>query len=327
MDNLRLYILFFTILFHFISCSKKADQNILDTIESANIFLTSRECDEAIKELQSIGYQEKNARYLIALASAYACKAGYSSTDFYGKNLDNLSSASDGFLGSLTKFTTSNMNSPTDPTFINLLSAITTLLYAGGVDVPVSVQRSEHFSSEEMQDMNIFNLYLILSTLGKYLFYYGNADPTTGTKGAGADANGNTNKFTNGCLYKYNVSDPDIQLLVNLALTNGLGSCTISATGSSKLFALPNDTTVKRMCQGVVLFNQLLDILTNTTMPGSGKSLVGLSDSLAELCSNVSQLGDICNVKSFSECEENYNVIPQTDQLQVYFFAVLESNF
>lgn len=310
------------------SCGKTKAEKIDDAILNAKILLTTRKCQEAINVLETFGRDKKHTKYLQTLASAYACKGGYSSIIFWGTNLEKIDSNKSKFLGSLTKFSTSVMTAPADAEYSNLQEAINILLYAGGIENPSADERATIFSNDEAQDINVQNLYMLISQLGKYVFYYGNANPTTGVKGTGSEANGNPNNLSNGCFYNYDPSNAVLLAAITLArANNSLGSCTTLATGHEKLPALPNKTTVTRMCQGVVLFNNLLDILSNTTIPGSGLALTTLKNSIATVCSNISGGGDICTVKAQSACETNFATVPQTDSLQLYFFFIFETLF
>ncbi len=324
--------LLFLGLFFLASCATKEDEqeeSLKEAIDTARIYLTKNKCDEAIKTLGAVEGASKNAEYLKALASSFACRSGYRTPTFYGTDLAKIGSTQSTFFSGLATFTTSEMISPIDASFLDLQEAINILLYAGEVVVPSAAERIKVFSSIEASDINIYALYMILVQLGKYLYYYGNANPVTGEKGAGATANGNTNRLTNGCLYDYSPVDSDLATTIDAARSAEiLGSCTATATGHVKLAALPNVTTVSRMCQGVVLFNQMLDLLSNITIPTSSGSLDSIGTLFTDVCSSISQTSEVCSVLSQSECEVNFSVsAAEADKLQAYFFIFFESNF
>jgi hypothetical protein len=311
-----------------ISCGKNDDQKKEDAILNAKYYLTSKNCQKAIDALEAVGRDSKHAKYVQTLASAYACRTGYSTPVFYGTNLPKLSATSTAFFGSLTKFSTSSMTSPTDSSYVDLQTAIDILLYAGSISSPSSAGRLNVFSTAELQDINIQNLFMILTQLGKFMFYYGNADPTNGKKGTGSTSNGNTNNFSNGCFYNYDPSNATLLASMNAVRAAGtIGTCTTTATGHEKLLALPSVNTVKRMCQGIVLFNNMLDILSNTTLPVNGLDLNSVLSSFQSTCTSISGAGDICTVKSQAACELDFAVSPQTDKLQLYFFNIFEALF
>lgn len=328
-NRLLLSIIITFLMTSFLSCSKSSDELRDDAIESASIYLTKHQCNEAIDVLESVGRRTKHARYMQTLASAYACKSGYSTPVFYGVNLSKIAATEEGLLGSLTTFTTSVITGPVHYTYTNLQKAIDILLYAGDVELPTTEAREVIFTVDEVTDMNIQALYMILTQLGKYIFYYGNADPTLGRKGTGSEANGNPNNLSNGCFYDYEFVDQDIQTLVDAErAANNLGSCTTLATGNPALPELPDDVTVLRMCQGIILFNQLIDIVLNTELPQDAGDLNELADIFDSIISTLpGGLGNIVTEKSQSACEINYGVTPETDRLQLYYFAIFEKLF
>ncbi|MBF0367359.1 MAG: hypothetical protein HQK50_17420 [Oligoflexia bacterium] len=311
--------------------SKKEKREI--AVDTAKVYLTNTACADAISVLEDAGRDQKDAKYLQTLASAYACRGGYSALTFYGVNLPKISVTQEQIFGSLTMFSTSGMIDPEDADYNDLLLAINILAYAGDVSAPTVAARAEVFSANEAGDINLQNLYMLFTILGKYLFYYGNSDPSTGTKGGGTAANGNPNGFSNGCFYDYNPSNATLKALIDVARASGtLGSCTSTATGSPKLQALPNANTVKRMCQGVVLLNIFIDILSNTTLPDdSAMDSVGEVKSLFNaLCSDgiySAYVGDLCNMRSQISCETNYATAPESDKLEAYFFIMFETLF
>ncbi|MBF0207389.1 MAG: hypothetical protein HQK53_10920 [Oligoflexia bacterium] len=331
LGGMIVFLLFTFVTFFVEGCSSSNQEKREVAVDTAKIYLTDRKCDDALSVLEDVGRDNKDAKYVQALASAYACRANYSTLVFYGTNLDKIKSDLDHFFGSLTTFTTSLMIDPEDANYTNLQTAINLLLYAGDVLIPSSVERAKVFSSDDAGNINMQALYMVLTQLGKYIFYYGNADPQTGTKGGGSSSNGNPNQFSNGCIYEYNPSNPILALLMSAARATGeLGSCTSNATGSPKLLALPNANTTKRMCQGIVLFNTLLDLVFNTVLPADSKALTNLRTTFEQLCSGgtyAQYVGDLCNVKIQSSCETNYATPPESDKLQAYFFLIFEKMF
>ena len=89
--------LIFLIIFSLITvgCGKKTDDEILeDALNNANRALSNRDCQTAIDALEAIGRKNFDARYLIVLASAYACRGGYNelilfANDFGSINVSN----------------------------------------------------------------------------------------------------------------------------------------------------------------------------------------------------------------------------------------------
>lgn len=325
---IRFVLPFFLILSF--SCSRSNEEKKDEAIHSAKIYLTKKKCDKAMETLLEVGIDIKHAKYMQALSSAYACKSDYLTTVFYGTNLERVASGSaDSLIGSLTTFTTSEMTSPTDNNYVYLQNAIDTLIYAGGVTVPSVNERELVFTIGETLDINMQILYMILSQIGKFAYYYGNADPVLGLKGMGSEANGNSNNLTNGCFYDYDPIDPDIALIINTErIAESLGSCTSTATGHPQLVALPNANTVTRMCQGIILFNVFLDLILNIPLPDDVSELTDLTDTFQDVLAGVpGGIGNIITVKSQSECESTYSVGTETDKLQLYFYFIYERLF
>ncbi len=311
-------------IFVLFSCGQTSDEKRKSAILTAKNYLTLRECDKALETLAHVGIDNKNARYLQTLSSAYACKADYSEPVFYGKNLLLVDSTSTGFLGSLTKFNTSKISAPDDPSFVLLQTAIDTLLYAGGLVTPSSAGREDVFEENDAGDINAQLLYMLLTQLGKYFYFYGNANPTDGIKGTGTSLNGNSNGYTNTCLYTY------VQATSLAAIAQGItGSCTVANnTGHPLIVNASSTTKVKRMCQGIVLFNNLIDVITNMDFPSSAGSIdtVGstLQTTLTTLCS-FAQSSTICTIKSQSQCEEDF--ASDLNSLESFFAIIFENLF
>jgi hypothetical protein len=326
MKYFNLLFLIFTLFI--LSCSQSRSEKYEEAIDAAHFLLTKSKCQQSISLLESIGVNSLNAEYLQLLAASYACKSDFRTINFFADDLDKINGSSGAFFGSLSKLSTSPMDSPADSNFVNLQKAIDILLYAGGVDEPTSEQRAEIFESIDANNINMQNLYMLIVQLGKYLYYYGNADPVNGVKGTGSIANGNTNNLTNGCFYDYNPSDATVAAAINLARANGqAGSCNSTASGHERLVALPNSNTVKRMCQGIILFNSLLNIITNLDIPVKGKALAEVGDVFRTVCTQVPGISDLCALYNQEQCEADFANAPASDKLQIYFFFIFEKQF
>ncbi|OFZ22619.1 MAG: hypothetical protein A2202_04905 [Bdellovibrionales bacterium RIFOXYA1_FULL_36_14] len=271
-------LLSFLILILICACGKSREELIDETIEKANILLTSGNCDLAITILEGIGRQTKNFRYLRTLSSAYACKAGYSESVLFGDDLPNISATS--VWGSLSSFSTSEkMTSPTSKSFTNLITAIEIILYAGGgipsTTEPTVAERSEFISGSELGDLHTQALYMLISALGMYTYHYGDAD--NGLK-AQRDAG-------NDCFLNYN---EDITTNATYA---DLGDYIIAAlppenacsgsVNSGHPDLTPVAANLSRLCEGVFLFNNFRVVLTEV---------------LADLAASVDDLDDLVAV-------------------------------
>ncbi|MBT3981370.1 MAG: hypothetical protein HOE90_08450 [Bacteriovoracaceae bacterium] len=316
----------------FTGCGKDDEQLRDDAIEKANYWLTSWECDKALAALNEVGNHPYHARYLQTLASAYACKAGFSELTFWGTDLAKIGTSATAVLGSLTTFTTSLMTFHNDNSYGDLLKAIDTLLYAGNIqlnDEPSSGARLGKFTTAEVGDMNFQLIMMILAQMGKFGFYYGNANPVDGTKGNGAVANGNPNGNPNSCFYTY--TDAGVIVYLGTGFTGGCTDVTNAATGGHPELAgggVGTADRVSRMCQGLVLFNNFFDVLVNTTVSSNSGSLQGLDTTLTTFYSaacTVINLGNICTIKSQTRCESLY--AGDLVSLQKYYAYVYETMF
>ena len=165
-----------------LSCGKPAEQKREDAVLSANIMLSTRQCQAAIDLLEGVGRDTYDGKYMATLASAYACKAGFTEPRFFVDELPKIGTP--GGLGGLTRFTlASSMTSPTADSFVNLQKAIDVLLYAGGVSStsePTAANRALGLSSVDAQNINAQLMYLVLTQMGLYLNYYGNSSRCEG---------------------------------------------------------------------------------------------------------------------------------------------------
>ncbi len=260
--------LLFTVLFQFMSCAKTEDEEVRSAINEANYHLNSMSCSDAQDVLDDVDFQDDNADYLSVYAASLACYAGYKELDIlFGGNLDDINSTS--LIASLAGFSSSNETEADSSDFTYLLQAIKTLIENDGGDQPSTVTRNSKFGIKESGDLSLQALYLIFVSMGKFYAYYGNAD-NTGTKGGGTQSNS--------CLFSYTTQDA-----VDWIGDTNPGSC-IAATGSegSDDLELPVTAAVikRRMCEGIYLYQNMMNILSNITLPGS------------------SELGDVGNVQT-----------------------------
>lgn len=294
-------ILLITMLF---SCGEDSDERVARHLELASEYLTARDCDKALDILHSIGYQAKNALYLQIYASAYACRAGFFEPTFFGTDLDKISATQTGFIGSLTTFSTSSITGTSDKTYTDLWAAVKTLIYAG-VNSASSSSRREVFSSSDVNDMDMQALYMLLALMGKYFNFFGNVN-SSGTKGQGSG--------TNGCLIDYNApADAGNN-------AGDTGSCDLDNEGNT---TLTGDKTAR--CEGITLFNNFVDIISNITLPGTNTGDLGnLSGLFSTLCSGDVNIPDssVCSIRDVSACTQLGD-----NTIEIYFMYIFEKNF
>ena len=257
---LKLSLILSSILLLF-SCGKTADEETLGVVLSANIALSSGECQKAIDTLENHGRVNTSAPYLKTLASAYACRAGYSTVTFFASDFALTTTKVP--LGGLTLYSTSSTavtsTLQNDEVFKDLQKAIDILLYAGGIasdSEPTSAARAKHFSSSVAGDIDTQLLYLVLVQLGRYMNYYGNVS-AAGDKGGGSGSNT--------CFSSYETANAAIRAAIaNPASTLTCKNSVDTAASHTQLSSAVLATTRKtRLCQGVVLLNGLTALLPN----------------------------------------------------------------
>lgn len=317
--NRKALALFCSIFLFLNSCGSISEEEKIDNaISLANQLLTDSDCAGAKQVLDDLGYQSSDVQYLIAYASTYACSAGYTTTNLFSNDINKIGSTTDSILGSLTTFTTSNTSGSTDTAFTNLLAAVNTLIYAGGLSDPSHTNRSAKFNASDLQEIEVYAIYLSLALLGKYLFIHGNTD-SNGRKGS-LDTND-----TNNCLADYITTNGQA---LRAAATGGgeISPCASDSDGHSELANGAANRT-KYMCQGVVIFNNFIDLVTNVTLTGSDTTaLQDLDTSVGTLCGDAG-LGDVCDVKSQSICEDTIwtATVENGEDVEEYFVAVFET--
>ncbi len=275
------YLFLFVALTMLLSCGKKTEEEIKDAVRSANIHLSKRECQAAIDLLESIGRQNKDSYYLKALASSYACRAGYSTTKFFADDI--ALTATPAPLGGMTTYSTSlaTVTSPLsdDSNFRDLQTAIDILLYAGGIastTEPTSIERAKYFSADHAGDINSQLVYMMLVQVGKLMKTYGNTS-AAGVKGGGS--------ASNTCFTDYTATPAAVQLYVTAG--GQTGACTVTNSAHSQL-ALGATDRRKRLCEGVVLLNNILQVLPSVLATAGGGDL----DDVASLSQEIEDQKD-----------------------------------
>jgi hypothetical protein len=310
---------FIIIILLFSACGKSTDEEIEDAILSANISLSAGDCQDAITTLEGIGRKNKNAVYLKTLASAYACRAGYSTIEFFTTDIAN--TASPAPLGGMSKYTlaqeTFQVPLENDPKFIDLQTAINLLLYAGGIastTEPLSTERAKYFSTSELADLNAQLLYLEMVQLGIIFKVYGDAS-AAGVKGGGAGSST--------CLTSYSV--------LNSAPTLAGACSTINGSHSQTDKTILNDevTRKRRLCHGVVLMNGVLDLFPNlvtTALPADSQAAATAALTAVNNAKTAAgAIGQVLNTQNQSACENN--TIVSMANLEAYYAFLMERSF
>ena len=319
------YSFFILVLLFSLSCGKDKKEEVIDAIRSANIHLSTYKCQEAIDILEALGRQNRNAKYLKALASAYACRAGYSTITFFGSDIKKTSSAAP--LGGMATYTTSQVTPVTDLTsdqkFRDLQTAINILLYAGGIDTatePSALERSKYFSTSEAGDINSELAYMLMVQTGKFMKVYGNAN-ASGAKGSGSG--------TNDCFTDYShITQP----IIEAGIASLPGSCKVKNSSHPELdsASIAADERKKRLCEGVVLMNGIFDILPSVLASAVGGDITSIADVTTEIAKgrkllqdNYPAIGVLLNTISQKNCVDNATI--DEEMLETYYVGVFET--
>nr|BDT27264.1 hypothetical protein BHI3_07300 [Bacteriovorax sp. HI3] len=318
--NNSLFILACTL---FVACGKSTEEEVKDAVLSANILLSRKECQPAIDLLEGMGRQNKNANYLKALSSAYACRAGYSTITFFADDISK--TASPAPLGGMTLYSTSQVTATSpltdDSKFRDLQTAIDILAYAGGIAStvePSSAERLKYFSVNQAGDINTQLAFMVLVQTGKLMKVYSDAN-SSGVKGGGSGSNN--------CFTDYTTTDAStVQAYLGLGET---GACT-SANSSHPQLALGVSGRRKRLCEGVVLLNAILDLLPNIVATAGGGDLDAIKDMTNDIQEKKDELASMdssytatMNVLSQTNCETSTDITEVT--LSSYYAIFFES--
>lgn len=314
---------FIAVLLLTFSCGKSSEQEVKDAVLDANILLSTYQCQPAIDLLEGIGRQNSNAYYLKALSAAYACRAGYSTVTLFGTDLEK--TASPAPLGGTTTYTTSTVaaTSPltNDLKFRDLQTAIDILLYAGGIPSttePTAVARAARFSANHAADINTQIAFMMMVQAGKFMKVYANAS-ATGVKSLGTS-------FSNKCFTDYS-SIPGADFAV-LNASGIMGHCDSQSSSHPQLDSalISVAERKKRLCEGVVLFNGIIDLLPSIIASAGGTELGDIGDQIEiitqareDLENDYPGIGAIVNSLSQTNCEADPLI---TNSLMEIYYAV-----
>lgn len=305
------------------ACSSGTKEKIEDGIDTALYYLSlpTPDCQKAIEELEKIGRQNTNPLYLRTLASAYACRGSYGELSFFG-DIDNISSNVASFFGSVTTLGMAVQTAPEPDSFLDVQRALDILLYAGGQTTPSYTNLVTLFGQRQANNLSMQTLFMLLTQLGRFNYYYGNVN-ATGQKGLGAG--------TNNCFYPY----PGLiqTTIADSADTGGRCNSGNSPVGHPQLnTATPGLTDAivnRRLCYGVVIVNNLIDILTNIDFSNNDAlgAVVDLKTTLETVLADAEAIPDpdfqaFLQVRSQSACETILNADNEVGQY--YFAAVFE---
>lgn len=321
-------------LFNLFSCGKNADEKTIEAILTANIALGSSDCQTAIDVLETNGRINKNAAYLKTLASAYACRAGYSTVTFFTS--DFTKTVTPAPLGGTTTYSTSSTavasTLQNDSNYSDMQTAINILLYAGGIPSgiePTAAERAKYFTTSEAADINSQLLYLVLVQLGRYGYFYG--DSTSSGVNAGKKGSG---PGSNTCFTSYTSAIAGVKA----AITTAAGTCTNITTDAASHAQLSNTLTAAtrktRLCQGVVLLNGVFALLPSVVssvfsnaadQAAATAAIAVLNVAKTALITADSTTTVVANTLNQSVCEDDSVV--SVSNIESYFGLMFEGSF
>lgn len=297
------------------SCAKKPEEKTMEAIDVALTYLSSRECDEAIDVLRD-AEDLANPIYLQVLASAYACKADYDEVVFISDDLEGLDTTSSAtIMKSIASMTLSPETTVDSDEYVAIRTGINLIL--DSTTTVTHTARVTKFGTRKAGDLSTQALMLNIVNLGKFLNYYGNVN-AAGGKGLGAN--------TNSCFINY--TDARAQTVVASAVT---GACTVNNDGHPELSFVAADLpdTKRRLCEGLMLLTNILDILD--TLDFSSSSELG---NLEEISSKVSTfkavavaagLGTLINMTSQSACVTAMDTASNLDDMEYMYSLLFET--
>ena len=319
--RLIIILLFFILV---TSCAKTNSEKVNEAIDVALTYLSSEECDKAIDVLEEAGRDKTNAIYLQVLASAYACRAGYSEVDFLITDIPNIESAAADLMKSLTKLTLSPETQADSSEYVDLREALEIVLYVDSSQ-PSQTKREAKYGIRKAGDMGVQALFLSLVQLGKFLHFYGNVD-ATGGKGLGTANTDEQGATPSTCFIEYTYP------AALTYLTTAGGVCDNMATDDGhpnlSLAAGSLTATKTKLCEGLMLVTNIIDILGNITLPAGSAygDLTTVSTTVDTFKSVITtadpSLSTLMNTTSQEVCETLVAGSTEFDNLQ-YIYALL----
>lgn len=314
------------LLLFFTSCGKTPEEESDEAIDLALTYLSSNKCEEAIDVLEDIGRQRENSIYLQVLASAYACRAGFSEIDFLDTEIDKIDSSVSGLMKSLTTLKWSSQTEADSADYEDMKEALDVILNIDS-EQPSQDHREEVFGLRKAGDMGVQALFMSIAQLGKFLHLYGNVN-ATGVKGGGAANTDEQGATASTCFAAYTAVNAQTALTPAIA-----GACRYPGpatyVGHPDLsFAAPDlVVTKRRLCEGLMLVTNIIDILNNLTLTddsyGDLTSVTATVNTYKTNITNASPaLATLINTTSQEECETLVAGGSEFDNLQ-YIYALL----
>ena len=318
-------ILSFLILF--CSCAKKPAEEVDEAIDLALTYLSDGKCDKAIDVLEEVGRDLENAIYLQVLASAYACRAGFDERTFLADDIPKIDSTAANLMKSLTTMTLSPETVADSDEYTDLRTSLEILLYVDA-NPPSQAAREAKYGPRKAGDMGVQTLFLSLTQLGRFLHFYGNVD-AAGIKGAGTASTDEQGVTPSNCFVEYTYASA----VTALGLAAGTCNDMSSDDGHPNMLFAPAATltiTKRKMCEGLMLVNNIVDILNNLTLP-SDSSMGDLTNvtttvnaSKALIIAADPALQTLLDTTSQEDCETLVAAAGEFDNLQLIYAMLFE---
>ena len=320
--------LILSLLILFYSCAKTPAEEVDAAIDQALTYLSDDKCTSAIDLLEGVGRDLDNPIYLEVLGSAYACRAGYNEIVFLSSEISKIDSSAANLMKSLTTLILSNEKAADSVKYLDLQEGIDVLLYVDSSQ-PSQVAREAKYGPRKAGDMGVQALLMALTQIGKFIDFYGNVN-ALGAKGAGLPSVDEQGAIASNCFLEYT----EARSLVFLGAGGG-GVCNDMATDNGHpdlSFAAPDlATTKKRMCQGLMLVTNIIDILGNITLPASSSygNLSSVATTVAALKTSITTadpaLTTLVDTTSQADCETLIADASEFDNLQFIYALLFEA--
>lgn len=285
-----------------------------EAIDVAQTYLSQERCSEAIKILEEVGRQNDDPIYLQVLASAYACRAGFNAIEFIANDISTINAASAQLMNSLVLLPLSSESITDSPSYTDIKTGMSLLLEASDGSQPSQLARTETFGVRKAGDMGLQALLLTVIQLGKFLNYYGNVDASGNKGGLGGNL----------CFLTYTYGD------AQAAANAGGGVCDGNTPGHPDLDHT-TEAGKRRMCEGLMLITNLIDILDNIDV-SSNASLSSLENVAASAnqfkttaISLDPALSTLLNMTSQSLCETTLDTLAELNNMQLIYASIFES--
>lgn len=315
-------------LFTFIGCGQSSDEKVDSAIRQARFFLNDANCSSALSVLREVDEDKSSADFVSVMASAIACQADY--TDTAGvQNLIGIDIDTAGFLSSFAAFETSNETTPDASSYVEILNAIQYILNADGGSSPSTVNRIDRYGTKGGNDLSMQALIMTTVALGKFLALYGNTD-SLGQKGSGSGSNN--------CLINY-LTDADMNsdLVADDAGSDIWTSCSSGNDAHPELNSVTLSPAVykRRVCEGVILFNNMFEIVANIDISdneslGDLKQVQSTIETLYIASAGLAAsrtwgnaggpINTLRTITSQNECEARTN-----NEIEIFYLAVFEA--